>query len=250
MKFIKTRRGSYTVEAAIVMPIFILAMIALVSVVLVFATGENMVFSMCDQHILADIEASAMEEGITLPVATLLRVKEENPGLSYALVTDYQYLHEEDGMTGLISMEISGSYKLANILLFPVGGEVSERVRSRAFTGLYKPTPEGDNLAEDDEPEIVYVFPMHGEKYHNRECPFLNPACQRVFLTEDVQNQFAPCSICKSQDAKEGESVYCFFKEGKVYHYGKCSMVDKYYVEIEKKDALAQCYMPCMTCGG
>ena len=250
MVFFKKRNGSYTVEAAFVMPIFIVSMIMLISVVLVFATGENVVFSMCDQHVLADIEAAALHEGVSLPLATIIRVKEENPRLSSVMVTDFRYLHEEDGMTDLISMEISGNYRLANILLIPGMGNISERVRSRAFTGLYKPTPEGDSMTEEDDPEIVYVFPMHGEKYHNRECPFLNPACQRVFLTSDVKKKFNACSICKSHDADIGESVYCFFNDGKVYHYGKCSMVDKYYIEMEKKDALAQGYMPCIKCGG
>ena len=250
MSFLKKKQGGYTLEAAFVMPIFIIAMVALISVVLVFATGENIVFSMCDQHVLADIEAAMLNEGVSLPVSTLVRVKHENPNLSFVMVTDYQYLHEEDGMKDLISMEISGNCKLANIFLLPGASRVSERVRSRAFTGLYKPTPEGDNMTDEDEPEIVYIFPMHGEKYHNIDCPFLNPACQRVFLTEDIHTRFTACSICKSDDAKVGESVYCFFNDGKVYHYGKCSMVDKYYVEIEKKDALAQGYMPCRSCGG
>ena len=246
MVLLRGRKGSYMVEAAFVMPILVLAMITLINVVLVFAAGENVAFSMCDQHVLADIEAASVQEGVSLPVATIIRVKRENPNLSYVLLTDYQYLHEEDGMDNLISMELTGKYNLAGF----GGVDISERVRSRAFTGVYKPTPEGDDMAEDDEAEIVYIFPMHGEKYHNRECPFLNPACQRVFLTKDLQGKFNPCSICKSHEAKIGESVYCFFNDGKVYHYGKCSMVDKYYVEIEKKDALAQGYMPCISCGG
>ncbi|MBO4235909.1 MAG: hypothetical protein J5928_05695 [Firmicutes bacterium] len=242
------KKGSYTVEASIVMPILILAMIALISIVMIYAIGENIVFSMCDEVMFSEIESMYIDDPVSLPALTLIRVNSENPGLSYAVVTGYDYRHEEDGMTDLISIEVSGSYNMAG----PFSGffAVRERVRGRAFTGLYKPTPEGDNPAEEDDPEIVYVFPMHGEKYHNRECAFLNPACQQVFLTEKIKKKFGPCAICKSIEAKVGESVYCFFGTGTVYHRGNCSMVDKYYVEIEKKDALAQGYMPCTACGG
>ena len=242
------KKGSFTVEAAIVLPVLILSLLALISIVSIYATGENMVFSMCDEMMLADIKTAFSEESLSLPAMTLLRVNSENPGLSYALVTEYDYLHEEDGMKDLISMRISGSHNVPG----PFSGflVLDEKVRGRAFTGLYKPTPEGDNPAEEDYPEIVYVFPMRGEKYHNRECTFLNPACQQVFLTEKIKSKFGPCSLCKSIEAKPGESVYCFFNDGNVYHRGKCSMVDKYYIEIEKKDALAEGYMPCMACGG
>lgn len=242
------KKGRFTVEAAIVMPILILAMIALISIVNIYATGENMVFSMCDEMMLSEIEAAYIEDPVSLPALTLARVNTENKGLSYAVVTEYDYRHEHGGMSDLISIEVSGTYRMVG----PFSGffAVEERVRGRAFTGLYKPTPSGDNPAEDDDPHIVYIFPMHGEKYHNRECPFLNPACQQVFLTDKIKNKFGPCSICKSIEAKVGESVYCFFGSGTVYHRGNCSMVDKYYVEIEKKDALARGYMPCMACGG
>lgn len=250
MKLIKNKKGSYIVEAAIVMPIFIIAMVCLVSIVAIYSAGENVFFSACDELMLADIEASIIKDSVTLPVALMARTKLENPELSYVVLTDYRYLHEEGLMEDLISVELSGKYKLTNLFFLPSIFNVSERVRGRAFIGLYKPTPEGDDMMDDDDPELVYVFPMRGEKYHNRECSFLNPACQRVFLTQDIQGKFTPCSICKSGEVQVGESVYCFFNAGKVYHRGKCSQVDKYYVEIDKRDALSQGYMPCMACGG
>ena len=144
-----------------------------------------MVFSMCDEMMLSEIESMYIDDPVSLPALTLIRLNSENPGLSYAVVTGYDYRHEEDGMSDLISIEVSGSYNMVG----PFSGffALKERVRGRAFTGLYKPTPEGDNPDQDDDPEIVYVFPMHGEKYHNRECSFLNPACQQVFLTEKIK---------------------------------------------------------------
>ena len=249
MLFLSNKRGSYIAEAAMVLPILILAMVCLLSVVSVYAVGENVFFSTCDELIFAESRAALVKDSASLPIASLARAKLENSEITYVLVTDYGYLHEEGMMKDLISIEISGGIKIPGPFSWFGSTLFSEAIRGRAFTGLYKPTPTGDNM-EEGELELVYVFPMRGEKYHNRECAFLNPACQRVFLTKDIQNRFKACSICKSGETRIGENVFCFFNTGNVYHTGKCSQVDKYFVEIDKRDALSQGYMPCAACGG
>ena len=249
MKKIFNKRGSYIVEAGMVLPILILSMICLVSIVSMYSTGENVFFSSCDEVLLSCVKSSVLKESISLPASIMLRARSENPNLSYVAVTDYGYLYDEGYMSDLISIEVSGKHKSPASMFF-IDNLISERIMGRAFTGLYKPTPQGDSMLDGEDADIVYVFPMRGEKYHNRECAFLNPACQRVFLTQDIKNKYSPCSICKSGNSKIGESVYCFFNTGEVYHTGKCSQVDKYYVEMDKKDALQQGYMPCVACGG
>lgn len=244
------KKGSYLVEAAMVFPIFVIATIILFTIVSMFAAAENTVFSVCDQLRLADLEAAFVKEAISLPMATIIRVKGENPGFSHVLVTDYDYLHEADGMKDLISISLSGNYKLLNLIPIPRLNIVTERVRSRAFTGLYNPTSSGDSLSEPDYPDKVYVFPAYGGRYHNRNCSFLNPACQRVFLTDKIKQDFNPCSICGSGEVQVGSSVYCFFTAGEVYHKSGCSMVSKYFEEMERADAVAHGYIPCAACGG
>lgn len=238
------KKGGYLVEASVILPLFFISMLVLISIVSMFAAAENAVFSMCDQHMMADMEAAFVKDGATLPALTIVRLKDENPGFGTVVPIDYSYLHSDGDMDDLISLSVYAAYKVP--LFSP---KIIEGVRSRAFTGSYK-SGVGASLDEDDESDIVYVFPMYGERYHNRECGFLNPACQQVFLTDKVKNKFAPCEICGSEKAEIGTSVYCFNASGRVYHMGSCHMVDRYFVEIERKDAEGKGYLPCASCGG
>ena len=154
-------------------------------------------------------------------------------------------------MTDLISLEMRIKNSKKNPLGYISGFGIKVRLRSRTFTGRAE-EPDGDReqFTEYEESNPVYVFPRRGEKYHNSSCPFLNPMCEMVYLTVGVKNRFNSCSNCHSEKAQVGTPVFCFFNDGKVYHFGSCSAVTKYYVEIDKRDAENQGYHPCGSCGG
>ena len=243
------KRGSYILEASIVLPCFVIAMILLISVIPVIAAAENSLFAMGDEVRLAGISAVYTKEVTVLPVTVISRVKRENNVVDSVGITDYGFLHSAGNMDDLISIGVSLNYSKRNPLGLFSFLRVEQRVRGRAFTGKYRSDEDGGGIGEENS-HIVYVFPNRGEKYHNRACPFLNPACQKVFLTKSIRNRFRPCTTCNSSSASLGSQVFCFFTDGEVYHLGNCSAVDKYYIEMEQKDAEARGYSCCLSCGG
>lgn len=245
------RKGSYILEGSLVIPPLILVMVLLISAVSLIASGEKALFVMGEELKLAGIKAAFLEEPVTTPIAVKMRIAEDSNLVDEVGISEYGYLYDSHGIQDLISLGISLKHSGLN----PLGKmsllKIEQRVIARAFTGLNREGDHGENaLTGHETSEIVYIFPKRGEKYHKRNCPFLNPACQKVFLTADVKRRFKACTNCKSGSAKVGDVVFCFFTDGKVYHLGSCSQVDKYYVEIEKKDAESRGYSPCGTCGG
>ncbi len=251
MQNIRNKKGTYILEASLVVPPLILVMALLISVVSMIGAAGRALFSIGDELKMADIKAAFVSDPVSTPILIRKRVLEESKIIDSVHISDYGYLHEEMGMKDLISVGIRMNYSGLN----PLGGmsllSIEQRVRSRAFTGLDRSGESGEHaLSGYEYSEIVYIFPNRGEKYHNRNCPFLNPACEKVFLTGSIKSRFKACSNCGSGTASQGDIVFCFFTDGKVYHLGNCSAVDKYYVEIEKKDAEARGYSSCATCGG
>ena len=247
----KSRKGTYILEASLVIPPMIIVMILLISVISMISAAEKALFTMGEELKAADIKAAFLEDPISTPLIVRQKIHSDSAVIDRVIISDYGYLHSDMGMEDLISIGVRLDYSGLN----PLGKysvlKIEQRVRSRAFTGLNRSGDSGEHaLSGYERSEIVYVFPNRGEKYHNRSCSFLNPACEKVFLTSAVRSRFKPCSNCRSGGASIGDVVFCFFTDGKVYHLGNCSAVDKYFVEMEKKDAEARGYTPCLTCGG
>lgn len=244
-------KGSYVLEASIILPMLVIALALLISAIPVISAGEKALYVMFDEIRFAGIRAAFVQEPASLPALVSYRISLDQQGNVVSRISDYDYLHESMGIQDLISMEVESGFSGIN----PMGGvsvfKSNQRAVGRAFTGKDGSGDHGmDALNDDEASHIVYVFPSRGTRYHNRSCSFLNPACQKVFLTKETRRKFKSCPNCKSESANIGTQVFCFFNEGRAYHLGSCSSVDKYFVEMEKKDAERKGYAPCMTCGG
>ncbi len=250
-RVLKNRRGSILVEATLVLPPFILGMILLISILPAIASVEGAVFSTCDELIKADARAAVISEPISAPIAVVSRIKRENPAIDAVMVTGYSYRHEGGNMNDLISLNLllsaGGMNPLGRIssMHFEIG------IRSRAITGRRRPnTGDESQFNRGEIYKRVYVFPRSGEKYHNGGCPFINPDCYMVYLTEGVKGNHTPCPNCHSERAALGTPVFCFWGEGTDYHFGSCNAVTKFYIEMDEMDAIDKGYGPCMSCGG
>lgn len=246
------KRGSYILEAVIVLPPFVLAMILIIMIVPVTACFENSVFALCDEMRAEDIRAAYADDGPYAAAKVLSRIRKENGRLGSVRMSGYRYKFCDDGICDLIEMAVTSSYNGSGILKGVGSISFEALVRSRAFTGSIHDAdkaPEG-YFERDEKEDTVYVFPRRGERYHNYDCPFLHPAYRMVYLTPSIRKHFKPCSICDSADMQDGQAVCCFFDSGGCYHRASCPSVDKYYVEMSREDAENKGYSPCLTCGG
>lgn len=214
------RSGFYTVEAAIFLPLFILAVLTI---------GYFMKFDM--------IWEKAMHE--------------ELDKCSYSASVAYS------GTSGgsrshIHNRRVEESADLALPLDFGGRFSFSGRIRYRDFVGLLEEsTPLGtEGLETPADSSPVWVFPQSGTKYHGESCTYVQASVHSRTLTASVKRDYSPCGMCRSESLPYGSVVFCFSGEDTSYHRGNCRCIDRHVIEIDKTEALSKGYSPCSKCKG
>jgi len=254
----KRRSGQVAVETAIFLPLFIIGILTL---------GYLLKFCMVSEgvhHALTDEAHRIMADPVTMyiPAANAQRLSERIVSESRGEIRNIDpevcpvlsFGVSKGGIvyTDLIAMSVTfdAPIKLPHVFLNEVQGE--RTVLCRAFVGM---THEGnpmpfDEMERNDGGGTVWVFPRAGERYHDRQCSYIENNPKEVLLDRSIRSQYSPCKLCKPSDRHDGTLVYCFETSGKAYHIGECTIVDRYVIEISKDDAVKQGYTPCSKCGG
>lgn len=247
-----TKQGSYIVESVIVVPIFIMAVVMLMSIVPIIATCENVNFAAADEIHLECTKSAFRKNPAALPATLRHRIYQENEKVNTYRTDFYRYLYRSEGIDDLISFSFQVQFQEKNPLGLFSSVNYHGRITARAFSGkLQKQAPsEKGDFEEEKESHIVYIFPEWGKRYHNKGCTYVRSNCQMVYLSQDTKRKYSACRLCQAKTAQVGSPVFCFRVSGEVYHLAGCRMIDKYYVEIEKEDAEKKGYSPCSKCGG
>lgn len=186
---VKTKKGSYTVEAAITLPVFILVFVALALVVNVITDCEKLVFEEC--RTIHELDRSAPE---IIP----------DPRNSSYKIEDFDYLYSDKGIDDLISLGVTSEHKIE----YPFGifGKIRFRmnVLSRAFTGSLQSsdTLDENDFTEDSGSHVVVIFPKYGERFHSSGCRYVRQdfAGEEVKLEMEQKDAelkgYTPCLIC------------------------------------------------------
>ena len=245
IKNLQKKKGTYIVEASLAIPVFIIATVIMMSIIPTIARCENIVFSTVDEMRLESLKAGIRENSTVLPLKLTGRINRENDGIKTALITEYRYLYEDHGMKDLISIGVRVRFSQNNPLGIKNNVVFNEYVVGRAFTGAYY---DPSKVSSDN--RYVFIFPDWGEVYHNENCTYVIAGCRLVYLNRTVMRDYSPCKLCNAKSAQIGSPVFCFSKNGRAYHLGNCSTVDRYYIEISKTEAENKGYRPCSKCGG
>ena len=240
------KKGMYIVEASIIFPLFIAAMVTVISIIPVISACENVVYSAADE-VRLDSAKAGFDGGVTLlPAAVTARVISENRNISTFTVNSYRRGIKRNGIMDLIRFSFTAGFG-SRISLIPVNGiKLKGNLTSRAFTGSYHTVGDGFDGT------IVYVFPERGEKYHRKGCRYLEAHCRMTVLSQEIMDKYRPCPLCGAKNAHIGSTVLCFDKWGEAYHTPDCRQVEKekYYTETTKSSAERAGYSPCSVCGG
>jgi hypothetical protein len=250
-----TRKGNITVEASIILPIVIIGILTVGCFIKVNCINENIIHAALDETRLLAIE-SYTDVGklsiLNFSGNLKKRIQSDNQNINQLEIEDLKYLYSYGEMDKLISFDVVYDIDLGFPIDFYGNITGSETIVCRAFIGSdkYGQNMTVQEMEQEEESELVWIFPNEGQKYHQKTCPYISVAASQTVLNAKLRRQYEPCKICKPNTLANGSIVYCFKNSGHVYHNGNCYMVDRYVVEIEKSEAIERHYTACLKCGG
>ena len=236
----KGPKGVITIEAALALPVFIFAMLTLISVIDVHATRVKMHMAMLNagkQAAVYMIEGEHLNKGKLKSdiVKDIGQDRIENSfisgGKSGIDVSDSYY----SSMTGEINLKVKYDIKLPFPDFTGLRKTITEEGKIRAWNGYYKVVDD----PEDD--EIVYVT-KHGTVYHtDYNCTYLKPAIHFVpynglgSYRNNYGKKYKKCEKCVHGESVSGVYVT---ENGEKYHNSlKCSGLKRTVYAVKKKDA-------------
>ncbi|MGN1382185.1 MAG: hypothetical protein ACI4W2_05135 [Eubacterium sp.] len=245
---LKEKKGGYIAEAAIIVPVFILAVIALIGIIPVISMAENLVFAASDElrreMVLSGLHPSASR----MPVLLEARVRSENRELQHLYITGYQYRFSHGTIDDLIEVRILAKGGVHDPLRNFDHIRFPALVTGRAFTGRVRQGNARGSFMDDG--RLVWIFPEDGVRYHKESCQHVRACCRLMPLSDAIRKNYHPCPNCKASSASSGTPVYVFESAGEAYHYGSCRSVTRWCSQVSLKEARKLGYTACQTCGG
>lgn len=247
---IHTKKGYIALEAAIVLPLFIIAVLTVGFTMKNIYYTETCTFVVRSETAVHMKDAYVMPVSVTFPNEITDKIMEKLPELENVKVEDYRYRYSSGSENELISFNV---VIVSNTSL---PGDMFEdyEIRSaflcRAFCGKDNSASTSFSVfASDLESEKVYVFPERGMKYHAKDCSYVNSYPLKTVYSKNIKKKYKACSICDPENLRDGSSVYVF-EYGNAYHTAACNSVDKYIVSMDRRDAQRKGYTACLKCGG
>ena len=240
--------ASLTVEASLVLPIFLFAMLMFAYVGMLIKTEDEVKNAMTRVVNEASAEVGAGMEEITsspLYYRAKLELYMGGTGLSTSLLGS-SFLEDNDEIDMVVSYSVSPPFDI-----FGVGHlRFRERVHTRAFVGV--DTRENDEEEEDD--IIVYVTDT-GRVYHrNKNCTYLKLSVSRLYYGDVARQRnsggakYYPCSRCASGYTPDSDTYVWITNFGNRYHINRaCSEIKRTVHEIHLSEVGSR--GPCSKCG-
>ena len=107
---IYTERGSYIVEAVIVVPVFIVAVLMLISIIPPRRFVKHRLF-FSGRTQVGNVQIGVPEKPAALPANAAYRIRAENPKLRFYQIRGFRYLYREGGNRRSDSYGFSGGNK-------------------------------------------------------------------------------------------------------------------------------------------
>lgn len=244
-------KGFYTLEAAIFLPVLILAVLSLGYFMRMYGGWEQCIYIALNESSKSSMKACDMVSPLFIKTDLTNRFSKDGKEFESVNISGMKIMYKEGSIDSLTSYKLDMKIKLKLPLGFENDQEFSTRIKYRNFVGRKQKTSGigSDMMETENDADIVWIFPFSGRKYHSRQCTYVTVSPKKYILDSRVKRIYRPCSICTSVDIQKGRTVYCF-KEGDVYHRGICPVVNKRIMSIEETEAKERGYTPCSKCGG
>ena len=244
------KKGSYLLESAIALPIFLISIIVMSSVILMYACIEDCNFVAANELRRSAAESAVANTSFTAPYRLKREIESKHRQIDSAGLEDSITRGSRWGVDELIGVRYRLSLKQNNPLGINAKANYTLSLVTRAYVGREREEPNmsADEFADDGEP--VFIFPKRGERYHSKGCGFLKAASKSGTLSSSIKSKYKSCPLCHSSKASEGSLIYYFPAAGDDYHLPGCSSLQRNYIEIDKTTAARRGYTPCKSCGG
>ncbi len=127
---------------------------------------------------------------------------------------------------------------------------ISDRTRTDALEYLvYRPFTGAQGSGGDDKSR-VFVFPKRGQRYHIRSCVILQEGAIQTVLSRELRKRYSACSICRPERLANGAPVYMFSSSSTMFHRKSCACISKAFISMSRSQAEEEGYTPCMICFG
>lgn len=245
-------KGFYTLEAAILMPFLILAILSLGYFIKIEGLWENCIHGALDESARTAMKASNGVETTMTAERVKARIYEDNPGLDRLEMKNVRIGYSDTAADKLVSYRLEATERLELPLSFDREFRLLFSVKFRGFVGKKtRGEPMGASELETSRAkQTVWIFPQSGEKYHGENCTYVKATVHPVILSDSVRRRYDACGICRSGKAASGSLVFCFGSDGTAYHIGTCRTIERRSVTIDRSEAAERGYRPCSKCGG
>jgi hypothetical protein len=245
-----TKKGFLSVEASIFVPIFVIAVLTLGYLIKVAFISESIMHAMADEAQRLSMYSYSIQSSLSFGDRLTTRLYNENRDIDDTGVETFWYLFNHAGKEDLIGIRVSSNIKIKLPIVFHDSVDISDTLLLRAFTGR-EFAPENanyDDMEEEQESRIVWVFPTAGERYHENSCGYIEVAARQAVFTYAIKTRYDPCKLCDASRIGIGSVIYYFDNSGAVYHVGSCFIVDRYVSSLDIEDAERRGYTPCSKC--
>jgi len=251
LKMRTNKRGSYMLESAISLPVFIIAVMVMSSVILMYACIEDCNFIAANELRRGAAECAIADTSISVPYRLKREIQGKHSKVASMRLTDSGIRTERWGVDELIAVSYDMTLETPNPIGINAKAGYELSLVTRAYVGRERDT--GSMSADDfmDNDSIpVFIFPKRGEKYHSEGCGFLKAASRSGTLNASIKKKYKSCPLCRSGHATHGTLIYYFPSTGEDYHLPGCSSLQRNYIETDKATAIERGYTACSKCGG
>ena len=210
-KNIRNKKGSYIVEAALTLPLFIICVAALALIIDIAAICENIGFLTAAEVRDMDVDAykeKSMEKAGLAAAAEEFFIEEtilkENPRLTDFEVRNLDYLYSDGNIDDLIGIDTVSVFTVDNPLGIFGRIEFSQGLLTRGFTGsLQESRPLSESEFKDNQAgKVVWIFPKYGIRYHRPDCRYVKQDYEGEEYKLEMQQEdagrkgYTPCLVC------------------------------------------------------
>jgi len=195
------RRGSYILEASIILPLLIICICSLIMIIKIIAICEDVTF-ITSKHLM---NAALNYYNKINEISLCTKIQNEIKEVTDFEIVQYRYLFKNGSNDNLISLKAKANFCVYNPIGINSEIEFDEQVLCRGFAGKYRNSVilSEEEFSNYKKASKVYVFSKYGEKYHSVNCRYINQSdTERAYIIpmdrEDAfRKGYTPCIICK-----------------------------------------------------